>query len=126
MKNGHLPFWWRLPFGQVQEIDPVTFHQWLAAKPGIQIIDARTGMEYRQGTIASARFAPLTETPASIEQLELDPSIPVVVLCRTGHRSRPGTRWLRANGYEAYSLRGGITNWLQAGYTLTPVLSSQD
>ncbi len=117
MKNS-LPFWWRLPLGPVQEIDPDTFHQWLEENRAIQVIDARTGLEYKQGTIAEAQFAPLTDTPHSIEQLDLDPSIPVVLLCRTGHRSRPGTRWLRSKGYEAYSLKGGITNWLQAGYSI--------
>ncbi len=119
MNNG-LPIWWQLPFGPVKEIDPDTFHHWLVEKRAIQIIDARTNLEYRQGTIGDAWFAPLTDTPHSIERLQLDPTLPVVVLCRTGHRSRPGTRWLRSNGYEAYSLQGGITNWLHAGYTTQP------
>jgi rhodanese-related sulfurtransferase len=113
-----LPLWWRLPFGPVREIGPITLHQWLEEKRAVQIIDARTGLEYRQGTIGAARFAPLTDTPAAIERLGLDKEQPVVVLCRTGHRSRPGTRWLRVKGYEAYSLQGGTTNWQHAGYTL--------
>ncbi len=44
----------------------------------------------------------------------------MVVLCLSGHRSLPGTRWLRARGYEAYSLQGGILAWKKAGYELNP------
>jgi rhodanese-related sulfurtransferase len=76
------------------------------------------GLEYTQGTIANAHHAPLTDMPRSLADLKLDPSIPVVMLCLSGHRSLPGTRWLRARGYEAYSLEGGIMAWRRAGYTL--------
>ena len=71
-----------------------------------------------QGTIRQAKHAPLTEMPASMERLALDPDKPIVVLCLTGHRSLPGTRWLRDRGYQAYSLRGGVTAWRRAGYQL--------
>jgi rhodanese-related sulfurtransferase len=82
------------------------------------LVDARTGLEYHQGTIGPARHAPLTGMPYSIARLNLDVEVPVVVLCLTGHRSLPGTRWLRARGYAAYSLQGGILAWLRAGYEL--------
>ena len=55
--------------------------------------------------------------PGSMEGLSLDASHPVVVLCLSGHRSRPGTRWLRARGYEAYSLQGGVMAWKAAGFS---------
>jgi rhodanese-related sulfurtransferase len=53
--------------------------------------------------------------PDSMARQNLDREIPVVVLCLSGHRSLPGTRWLRARGYEAYSLRGGLMAWRKAG-----------
>jgi rhodanese-related sulfurtransferase len=84
----------------------------------LQLADARSTLEYRQGTIGEARHAPLTEMPASMQSLGLDPGAPVVVLCLSGHRSLPGVRWLRARGYEAYSLRGGILSWKKAGFEL--------
>ena len=113
-----LPFLWWLPIGKVPEIGPDTFNQWLEDGRPLQIVDARTTMEYEQGTIANARHAPLTSMPASMEQLNLNGDGPVVVLCLSGHRSRPGTRWLRARGVEAYSLQGGITAWKRAGFSL--------
>jgi rhodanese-related sulfurtransferase len=113
-----LPFLWWLPFGKVPEIDPQIFHHWLEEGKKIQIVDARTGLEFDQGTIGEAWHAPLTEMPGSMQALDLDKDTPVVVLCLSGHRSRPGTRWLRARKFEAYSLKGGTMAWKRAGYSL--------
>lgn len=85
----------------------------------MQLVDARTGLEYQQGTIADACHAPLTEMPASMQRLSFRTDRTVVMLCLSGHRSRPGTRWLRLRGYEAYSLQGGILAWKKAGFELT-------
>lgn len=109
--------WW-LPFGKVPEITPQAFAEWLKNGREVQVVDARTSMEYQQGTIGHAAHAPVIEMPGSIEKLHLDPEQPVVVLCLTGHRSRPGTRWLRARGFEAYSLAGGVMAWKAAGFSV--------
>lgn len=113
-----LPFLWWLPLGAVPEISPEVLHAWLQENRPVQLIDARTELEYRQGTISRARFAPLSGMPGSVRLLEFVPAQPIVALCLTGHRSLPAVRWLRANGYEAYSLTGGITAWRSAGYLL--------
>lgn len=111
---------WRLPLGRVPEVTPQTLASWLAEGQPVQLVDARTGMEYRQGTIGLAVHAPLSETPAALKRLTLNPHQPVVMLCLSGHRSLPGTRWLRAAGYEAYSLKGGILAWRAARLPLNP------
>jgi rhodanese-related sulfurtransferase len=46
-----------------------------------------------------------------------------VVLCLSGHRSLPGTRWLRARGFEAYSLEGGLMAWKKTGFELNQQVS---
>lgn len=109
--------WW-LPFGKVPEVTPQQLHGWLQDDEGVQLLDARTGLEFQQGTIGQAIHTPLTEMPTSIEQVTLDPARPVVVLCLSGHRSQPGTRWLRARGFNAFSLRGGILAWQKAGFSI--------
>lgn len=119
-----LPFLWWLPFGGVPEIEPKKLRDWLDEGRTVQIVDARTGLEYQQGTIGDARHAPVTGMPAVMEQIALDKeqpldkAHPVVVLCFSGHRSRPGTRWLRARGFQAYSLKGGVMAWRLAGFPL--------
>jgi rhodanese-related sulfurtransferase len=103
-------------FSKIPEISPQEFNSWLKSGRSVQVVDARTKLEFDQGSIGPAIHAPLTEMPASMERLKLDASRPVVVLCLSGHRSRPGTRWLRERGYEAYSLKGGVMAWKLAGY----------
>lgn len=115
-----LPFLWWLPLGRVPEIAPAELKRWLDEGRPLQLIDARTGLEFRQGTIGAARHAPLAGMPASLQGLSVRPAAPVVMLCLSGHRSLPGTRWLRARGYQAYSLQGGILAWQRAGYPLDP------
>lgn len=108
-------FWW-LPIGRVDEVSPHEFHQWMVEGRPIQVIDARSEPEFRSGTIGKAQHAPVTAMPECLQKIVLDPAKPVVVLCLSGHRSRPGTRWLRAHGYEAYSLQGGVFAWKAAGF----------
>lgn len=86
----------------------------------VQLVDARTGMEYRTGTIGDAEHAPVTEMPASMHRLDLGMNAPIVVLCLSGHRSIPGTRWLRVRGFKAYSLAGGVLAWRRRGLPLQP------
>lgn len=110
-------FWW-MPAGKVHEISPEEFNLWLQNEKAVQVVDARTALEYSQGTVGAAQHAPLTDMPGSLERLALDPALPVVMLCLTGHRSIPGTRWLRSRGYQSYSLQGGIMAWKRAGFDL--------
>jgi rhodanese-related sulfurtransferase len=113
-----LPRLWWLPIGSAPEISPQDLRQWLDKGQSLQLVDARTGLEFYQGTVAGARHAPLVEMPHSMQRLDLKTEIPVVVLCLSGHRSLPGTRWLRARGFQAYSLQGGILAWKKAGFEL--------
>lgn len=115
MKHSFL--WW-LPVGSVPEVSVQVLKHWLDEGHPIQLVDARTRLEYENGSIGAARHAPLTDMPSSMQQLELDPGKPVIVLCLSGHRSRPGTRWLRARGIQAYSLQGGVSAWMRAGLPL--------
>jgi len=117
------PRLWRLPTGSAPKISAQDLKQWLDEGRSLQIVDARTGLEYQQGTIGGARHAPLVEMPLSMQRLDLQPQVPVVVLCLSGHRSLPGTRWLRARGFEAYSLEGGLMAWKKTGFELNQQVS---
>jgi adenylyltransferase/sulfurtransferase len=46
------------------------------------------------------------------EQLDaLDPADELIVFCHHGGRSRTVTDWLRAQGFRARNLNGGIDRW---------------
>jgi rhodanese-related sulfurtransferase len=112
----NLPWW--LPIGNAPQVSPQELKRWMDEGRPLQFVDARTDVEYKQGTIRGAVHAPLTGMPDSLAAVPLDRSKPVVVLCLSGHRSLPGARWLRRRGYQAYSLQGGLMAWKQAGYRL--------
>lgn len=112
-----LTFWW-LPFGRVPEITSTQLKEWLDEGRPSQFVDSRTSLEYSLGTLPGAHHAPVTELPDAIERLDLDPSQPVVFLCLSGHRSRPGTRLLLSQGFTALSLKGGLAAWKLAGNAL--------
>jgi rhodanese-related sulfurtransferase len=116
--SADLTRFWRLPLGKVPEVTPNELKRWMDEGRPLQLVDSRTGLEYSMGTIAGARHAPMGELPGSIDRLDLNPQYPVVVLCLSGHRSLPGTRLLRSRGLEAYSLKGGIGNWILQGFPL--------
>jgi rhodanese-related sulfurtransferase len=109
--------WW-LPIGKAPEIAPEQLNKWLEEGKLLQLIDSRTAIEFHQGTLQSAKHAPVTGLPGAINRLDLDTGKPVVVLCLSGHRSLPGTRFLKARGFEAYSLKGGLSAWKLKGYSI--------
>jgi rhodanese-related sulfurtransferase len=83
-----------------------------ASKP--LVVDVREADEYATGFVEGAINIPLRELPTSLRAL---PSLdaPVVVACRSGHRSAIGMAMLRMLGYRnARSLDGGLNAWSQA------------
>ncbi|MFO7954721.1 rhodanese-like domain-containing protein [Thioalkalivibrio sp.] len=105
--------WW--PFGRVPEIRPEDLARALE-KAEVQVLDVRTGVEHSRSRIPGARHLPITRlSEAALSDLELDRDRPVVAICLSAHRSIPAVRKLRAHGYEALQLRGGMLAWWRAG-----------
>ncbi len=108
-------FWW-WPFGEVPEISPKQLdimRKDRSAQP--QLIDVRTGTEWRSGHIAGAIHVPINELDSRIAGLNLDPTRPVIAICRAAHRSVPAVRLLRRHGFgHARQLQGGMLAWQQS------------
>lgn len=79
----------------------------------VQLIDVREPDEWEAGRIEGARHIPLAEIGARLD--EIDPNRPVVAVCRSGSRSGKVVEALRARGYEADNLVGGMQAWERAG-----------
>ncbi|MCY1213688.1 Thiosulfate sulfurtransferase GlpE [compost metagenome] len=77
------------------------------------LIDVRSAQEWRSGHAPQARHLPLDKLQAGVTGLQK--GRPVVAMCQSGVRSASAARLLASQGYEAYSLRGGIGAWRQAG-----------
>jgi rhodanese-related sulfurtransferase len=80
---------------------------------GATLIDVRSAQEWRTGHVPQAKHLPLDRLQTSTAGLQKTRA--VVAMCQSGVRSGAAARTLAAKGYEAYSLRGGIGAWRQAG-----------
>ncbi len=81
----------------------------------VQIVDVRERYEWDAGHIAGAIHVPLQALMAGAERGRVDPSRPVVAVCRVGNRSELATVMLQARGYDAANLEGGMEAWERAG-----------
>jgi rhodanese-related sulfurtransferase len=81
----------------------------------VQIIDCREGWEWQAGRIEGAIHIPLNTIMAGGDDAALDQSKPVFVVCRTGNRSELASVMLRARGYHAENMEGGMEEWQRLG-----------
>jgi rhodanese-related sulfurtransferase len=80
---------------------------------GATLIDVRSAQEWRTGRAPQAKHVPLDRLQTSTAGIQK--TCPVISVCASGVRSASAARLLAANGYDAYSVRGGMAAWRQAG-----------
>lgn len=78
-----------------------------------QIVDVRDADELAEGVIPGARHIPLGELSSRLG--ELDRSLPVIAVCRSGRRSAAAADQLAAAGFSADTMAGGMIAWQSAG-----------
>lgn len=102
-------------FGQI-EIGPEIAAEMLAR--GAQLVDVREEYERAAGYIPGTRHIELGRLAS--EAATIDRARPVVFQCRIGGRSATAAQAFRADGYDAYTLSGGILAWVAAGLPIEP------
>jgi rhodanese-related sulfurtransferase len=90
----------------------------LARDGGAQLVDVRNPDEHEAGHIAGDRLIPFNELKD--RAATLDQTRPVVLYCRGGDRSAAAVQALRASGWDAYSIDGGLLAWHDEGLPLEP------
>ena len=81
---------------------------------GALLLDVRSKGERQASLIPESKHIPVEQLASELGQL---PKSKVIVCqCASGHRSRIAARQLRAQGFDAHSLSGGITAWKNAGF----------
>lgn len=108
-------FWQWLPFGRVPSLSAPALARLLEGPNPPVILDVRTAGEVASGMIPGARHVPLHELAQRLHELDLAPGSAVVAVCASGHRSKPAVRLLRAHGFDACELKGGMFAWRRAG-----------
>lgn len=83
------------------------------------ILDVRENNEVSNGMIMGALHIPLGGLKNRLSELEEHKDKPVIVGCRSGHRSGMACGQLKKAGFETvYNLKGGIMAWQNAGMPL--------
>ena len=78
------------------------------------IVDLRSNESFSKGHIVNARNIPFDEL--DVKKDSLNKNKPLIAICDAGINSHKAVATLRQSGFEsAYSLKGGMTAWGQAG-----------
>jgi rhodanese-related sulfurtransferase len=101
------------------EIEVTPEHTAAALADGsAQVIDVREPYEREAGYIPGSRHVELQELPSQADSLDRDR--PVIFACRSGSRSLMAAQAFRRAGYDAWSMAGGLEQWVQEGHELEP------
>lgn len=85
----------------------------LMQNPPITILDIRDREEFEQGHMQNAIHGGLEDLDAVAASHPLGD--PLLIVCAAGVRSAYAAKYLRANGYAAWTLIGGMQAWQNAG-----------
>ena len=89
----------------------------IESNPSLVILDVRNQSEYNSGHIRNAKLIPVYELESRLDELDIDDD--TLVYCRSGGRSSTASQILSNNGFlYVYNMLGGITTWMDKGYTV--------
>lgn len=100
----------------VQQIDTNTLRIWLETGKEVSVLDIRPIQERTEwfipGSIYFNAYDKLkTNNPDALHGLYLDKTVPVVTICAGGKSAMIAAEMLQKQGFEAYSLQGGMKGW---------------
>jgi len=75
------------------------------------VLDVREPYEAEIASIDADQLIPVDQLPGRLDELDAAPDEEIVVHCRSGSRSAKATKLLRAEGYDASNLAGGVLAW---------------
>ena len=93
---------------ELPDIEPGELAGRLSASD-LQLLDIREPWEWSIAEIGAPQRIPMNELPASLDRF--DKSRELIVYCHHGVRSTMAAEWLRAQGFRARNLAGGIDRW---------------
>lgn len=104
-----------LPTGHLCQISAEKLHQRILAGPPLTLLDVRAKREFMTGHIHGAINIPFPDLRKRFH--ELNPNMPTMVICNTGHRSSLATSLLKQYGFqEVWNVAGGMTGYNAAGF----------
>ncbi|MFE1874438.1 rhodanese-like domain-containing protein [Streptomyces sp. NPDC059496] len=95
-------------------VTPAQAHQRTADGAAV-LLDVREQAEWNAGHAPGAVHAPLSHLVAGAALPATAQGRPLVVICRSGHRSRRAAELLTGRGGDAVDVTGGMNAWACAG-----------
>ncbi len=84
------------------------------------ILDVRTDNEYGEGHIRNSKHIPLGVLANRLGELESHRDSKILLVCRSGNRSRMASKILAKQGFQStFNLGGGIMAWSNANLPLS-------
>lgn len=104
-----------LPLAHVPQWSAGELRERIQARQPMILVDVRSPREFEASHIEGALNIPAPDLRTRYR--ELDPALPVAVLCSTGHRSSLAASLLKQRGFsEVYNVAGGLTGYSAAGF----------
>jgi len=102
--------------GSIQTVDAATLRNWLENGRPVTILDIRPISERTEwfipGSIYLNAYDKLkANNRDALQGVHLDKTVPVVTICAGGKTSLIAADLLQKQGFEAYSLKGGMKEW---------------
>ena len=101
---------------RVKQINTHTLRTWLEKGKEVSVLDIRPIQERTEWFIPGSTYFDAynmlkSNSPDALRGLHLDKTIPVVTICAGGKVSLIAADLLNKQGFEAYSLEGGMKSW---------------
>ncbi len=112
------------------KIDVKTLSGWLSEKKPVTILDVRPKQEREEWSIPESVHADVFDelkanNPGVLDSINLPNNMPVVTVCAGGKTSLIAAGYLNQNGFDAYSLEGGMKAWNYAWNTAEMIFSDE-
>ncbi|WP_204163546.1 rhodanese-like domain-containing protein [Nocardioides gilvus] len=82
---------------------------------GAFVLDVREDDEFAEGHVPGAVHIPMGEVGTRLDEL---PEGRILVICRSGRRSRQVVEFLQSQGREAVNVSDGTLGWAERGWPL--------
>lgn len=101
-----------------EEITSKVLRAWLATHKSVFILDIRPlhqrEVNYIEGSLHLDVYDRLVAgDPTVLDEVNFEPSVPLVTVCAGGKLSLTAAALLRTKGFNAMSLQGGMKAWME-------------
>ena len=107
-----------MPDSLIAQIPPQELAERLDHGEHLQVLDVRSAEKVAAGHVMLGPALDFRAMPnsnllalSSLDDVRLDRTRPVAVICNRGNSSKQSTAFLRERGYEAFSVIGGMAAW---------------